>query len=192
MLVCCLASQPANDERLRAWLESEEGNCFYQQSLVNIRESRTLELKALVITALLWRSRLFDPQPDGDSVLDNGSYLSDFNKLLHAKPVRNPQLVLETMACSIRRVVSEACNSAVLEYLDAAAEPQTTWSDIWLDQYWFHSQYCQHTDALRFARGERQMSLSWRGRFQSEVLQDAFGEHSIRGGILRQRAAGGG
>ncbi len=149
VLVCCIASQSTDDQGLRGWLESEEGMDFYEQSLMSIRESQSLELKALIITALLWHSRILDPEPDGHLVAGCGLYLWDFDELLYAKPVRNPQVVWETMACSIRRAAGGECHPLVREYLDAAAEPPIIWTDFWTDRYWFHSPHRQHTDAWK-------------------------------------------
>jgi len=58
VLICGIALCPTAELGLRKWLASQKGKSFYQHALARRRESRSLELKVLVVTALLWRSRI--------------------------------------------------------------------------------------------------------------------------------------
>jgi hypothetical protein len=158
VLVCCRASWSTGDQRLREWLESEEGKGFYQQTLASIRESRIPELKVLAVATWLWCSR-FDSHTTSDS--SPPGYLADFrgfDQLLRGSPVGNLQGVLETMALSIKRVFGKKCHPAILCHLqDAIVREPPVWSDKLSDLYWCYSLHGQLEHSVARDNTERRV-----------------------------------
>ena len=153
--MCCRASSSLDDRTLCEWLDSEEGNDLRLQVLESLRESSIPELKVLAVTTLLWCSRVqassrADP-PSTGQFLGCYAHFWDFCRLLHGLRIKNPQLALETMAVSIKMVLGENCQPAVLHVLEDAIvrEPQA-WSAWFADRYWCCSLHHQleHSAAL--------------------------------------------
>ncbi|KAK0627089.1 hypothetical protein B0T14DRAFT_511755 [Immersiella caudata] len=153
VLICDTAQYPTATPGLRSWLASEKGKRFYQDTLASMRESRSLELTASAVAALLWRSRVLSL--DSSLGPTNSSYLRDFARLLDGSGGLRERAVLRSVAHSFERAVGDKCHPAVRHCVYSVVEAEGISGlsldimDGLSDTYWSHMVAgLPHKDAL--------------------------------------------
>lgn len=126
-------------EVLSDWIKSEESLNLYQRLIEDLLLQQTPEQYGLTLIALWCRERLLNYSTDETTQPIEGSYLADFDAILHGEDIKNKRAVFEQMILSLWRVlyalnISEETVQLLGEVLDIRASLQEPLAGI-ADQY---------------------------------------------------------